>query len=278
MKIKSDKWQVASDKRLNSVRGEDFAARHSPLATRHSRKGIALVITLILLAVTLVMALAFLAISRRESSSVTTANATATARLAADSALANAEAQAMATILSTTNPYNFGLLVSTNYLPTNTFANGPQDFTNLFISPRTLVFVPSPQGNYSNPTNYDFRFYLDLNRNGSNDANGSQPVIEAGGGFIHPDGTENNNPVNVVTNFQVGDPEWIGVLEHPDAPYGPNNKFIARYAFIALPVGNGLDLNAIHNQTLNQSLGVADGFFRNEGVGSWEFRSRGFLG
>ena len=118
----------------------------SPHLLHSRRSGIALVITLILLAVTLVMALAFLAISRRESSSVTTASSTATARLAADSALANAEAQAMATILSATNPYNFGLLVSTNYLPTNTFAfNGPQDFTNLFISPRTPVFVPSPQ-------------------------------------------------------------------------------------------------------------------------------------
>ncbi len=48
----------------------------------------------------------------------------------------------------------------------------------------------------------------------------------------------------------IGDPEWIGVLERPDLPYGPNNPFIARYAFIALPVGNSLDLNAIHNQAL----------------------------
>ena len=52
-----------------------------------------------------------------------------------------------------------------------------------------------------------------------------------------------------MVNSQVGDPEWIGILERPDAPYGPNNQFIARYAFIAVPVGNTLDLNAIHNQT-----------------------------
>src|ERR1039458_6890330 len=51
--------------------------------------------------------------------------------------------------------------------------------------------------------------------------------------------------------LMVGDPEWIGVLERPDAPYGPNNKFIARYAFIAVPVGNTLDLNAIHNQAFD---------------------------
>ena len=51
--------------------------------------------------------------------------------------------------------------------------------------------------------------------------------------------------------FEVGDPEWIDVLEHPDQPFGPNNPYIARFAFIALPVGNSLDLNAIHNQALS---------------------------
>ena len=78
----------------------------------------ALVITLILLSVTLVMAVAFLAISRRERNAVTTATDTASARLAADAALANAEAQIVANIFATTNvaAYNFGLLVSTNYI------------------------------------------------------------------------------------------------------------------------------------------------------------------
>ena len=70
------------------------------------------------------------------------------------------------------------------------------------------------------------RFYLDLNRNGFFDTNGA--VVDAGG-------TE--------TNLEVGDPEWVGILQHPDQPYGPNNPFVARYAFIAVPIGNGLDLN-----------------------------------
>ena len=51
----------------------------------------------------------------------------------------------------------------------------------------------------------------------------------------------------------MGDPEWIGVLQHPDQPYGPNNPFVARYAFIAVPIGNALDLNAIYNQVLDES-------------------------
>jgi hypothetical protein len=66
-------------------------------------------------------------------------------------------------------------------------------------------------------------------------------------------------------------------LERPDQPHGPNNHFIARYAFIAQPIGNGLDLNYLHNQTFNTTLGVSDGFFRNEGVGSWELNLAAFL-
>src|SRR5271154_5773727 len=70
--------------------------RQSSIVNHKSRQGIALIITLILLAVTLVMALAFLAISRREHGAVATATDAANARLAADSALAAAEAQIVA--------------------------------------------------------------------------------------------------------------------------------------------------------------------------------------
>jgi hypothetical protein len=228
-------------------------------SNRRSSSGIALVITLILLAVTLVMALAFLAISRRESGSVVTAADTATARLAADSALANAEAQVISGILSSTNPYNFGLVVSTNFLPPLVNPPNPSlaDLLNLQFSPRAPVLISQtePAG----------RFYLDLNRNGRFDTNGVVGNFDA-----------NNNLLGTVT--QVGDPEWIGVLEHPDAAHGPNNKFISRYAFIALPVGNSLDLNAIHNQTHNPNLiSAQDGYFRNEGVGSWEINLAAFL-
>ena len=241
---------------------------------RPSRSGIALVITLILLSVTLVMAVAFLAIARRERNSVTTTTDTATARLAADSALAAAQAQIVANILATTNlgAYNYSLLVSTNYVnsagyfvgnnyPTNVnydFRNVDgqplnagdliNNIANLYLSPRAPVFVYN-----RNTGSNDFRFYLDLNRNGSFETNNNPPYTTA------------------------GDPEWIGVLEHPDQPHSANNKFVARFAFLAQPVGNGLDLNAVHNQTENTGLGVADGFFRNEGVGSWELNLAAFL-
>ena len=292
MKTKSDKWQVSSDKRNRPASGSH--PFHPSPVTRHFEKGIALIITLILLSVTLVMALAFLAISRRENSAVATAGDTATARLAADAALASAEAQTMAGILSSTNPYNFGLIVSTNYINPNGFdATVPFQsinydhligssapllqnqfltmLTNLWYSPRPPVFVPNPPGNYASPLSYDFRFYLDLNRNGKFDTNGWVTNVDINGLSL---GT---------TSFQVGDPEWIGVLAHPDQPYGLNNPFVARFAFIALPVGNSLDLDAIHNQTVtrtadvNSSSFASDGFFRNQGVGSWEINLAAFL-
>ena len=246
------------------------ADRKSKIANRNSERGIALIITLILLSVTLVMALAFMAISSREHGAVRTSTDAATARLGADSALANAEARIISSILSTTNPYNFGLIVSTNYPP---YAfNNLADFTNLLISPRAPVFVSIPAGNQK-PAGYDFRFYLDLNRNGRFDSNGIVANMD------------NTGATNGTYSFQVGDPEWIGVLERPDAPYGPDNQFVARYAFIALPAGNALDVNAIHNQTLIPQLNYPanpmnsgdDSYFRNQGVGSWEINLAAFL-
>ena len=160
---------------------------------------------------------------------------------------------------------------------------------NLNYLPRAPVYAT----NLVYRTN-ELQFYLDLNRNGQDDPNGGVPEIGPNGGYIHPNGTEDSSSVNVVTNSHVGDPEWIGILQHPDQPYGPNNPFVARYAFIAVPIGNALDLNAIYNQVLDESgsagsggsvsvnpsavLGSGnDAFLRNQGVGSWEINLAAFL-
>jgi hypothetical protein len=265
-----------------------------------SQRGVALIITLILLAVVTFMAIAFLAMSRRERGAVTTVTDTAGARYAADAALANAEAQIIANALATTNPFNFGLLVSTNYInpagfnplaggnftnvnyydSSGNFLTGNNfliNLTNLWYSPRPPVFISTNAAG-----GVDFRFYLDLNRNGQYDANGIVPNVQIVAGSVVTNGTI----------FEVGDPEWIGILQKPDAPYGPNNPFVARYAFIAMPVGNTLDLNAIYNQaqrglpslpadqTVNPPAGsttTPDSFIRNEGVGSWEINLAAFL-
>ena len=213
-----------------------------------SRRGMALVITLILLSVTLVMAVACLAMSRRERGAVTTATDTTQARLAADSALAAAQAQIVANVLATTNGlYDFHLLSSTNFLPV-----GYDQFAIGNVLPRPIVMMT----NLTLHSN-ESRFYLDLNRNGRDDPG---------------------------TASIAGDPEWIGVLERPDLNPGPNNRFVARYAFFAQPVGNTLDLNYIHNEAGNRvvdsyagQLGVQDSFLRNQGVGSWELNLAGFL-
>jgi len=301
-------------------------SRHSPPATRacgignpnselrtpNSQNGVALIITLILLSVVTFMAITFLALSRRERSAVSTVTDTASARLAADAALANAEAQIMANVLSSTNPFNFSLLVSTNYINANGFISGSANPTNVNYA----YASGSPLNNL--PPNYDFlqnlvnllysprapvylsnivthvvenRFYLDLNRNGEDDPNGLLPVIspDPANPYYYYNPLNSSDPRNgqtmasilpglTLSNLMVGDPEWIGVLQRPDAPHGPNNPFVARYAFIAVPVGNTLDLNAIHNNARRSDQApIDDGFYRNQGVGSWEINLAAFL-
>ncbi|MBU6399020.1 MAG: hypothetical protein KGS61_01755, partial [Verrucomicrobia bacterium] len=254
---------------------------------RHSQHGVALVITLIMLAVVTLMAITFLAISRRGRTSVQVTVDQTDARTMADAALARAQAEAVARMIASSNPFNYGLMVSTNYLNPFGFAPGlsspnnvnydqridgsplnQQDrirnIGNLFYAPRPPVYVDT-NGNGA----YDFRFYLDLNRNGKFESNGWQHVLNDLGYWT----TVNGAPLS---NYFVGDPEWVGVLEHPDQPHSGTNRFLGRYAYIALPMGKSLDLNFMHNQA--KTLGpAAEGFSRNQGVGSWELNLAAFL-
>ncbi|HWY29394.1 MAG TPA: hypothetical protein VNX46_01485, partial [Candidatus Acidoferrum sp.] len=218
----------------------------------------------------------------------------------ADSALAAAQAQIMANVLSDSNStYNFGLLISTNFInplgfdpnssnPTNVNYNyylttpGPlspadviKNVANLKYLPRVPVFIQTNPG-----TPLDFRFYLDLNRNGQFDDTGNNLP------YILEDGT--TNVIGGTQEFditQTGDPQWVGILARPDVTHSPNNLFLSRYSFIAVPIGNGLDINAIHNQPFpqNQPLNSdfqtygSSAYFRNEGVGSWEINLAAFL-
>ncbi|HEV2692364.1 MAG TPA: hypothetical protein VG347_05660, partial [Verrucomicrobiae bacterium] len=270
-------WQVTGDKRVRALSGKIFAPRRS-------RQGMALVITLIMLSVTLIMAIAFLAISRRERISVGTSTDTTVARFATDTGLAAAESQILANIYSTnTAIYNYSLLVSTNYInpfgyvigsqsPTNVNydyrsdgqglngADFDQNVANLQILPRAPVMISASETNG--------RFYLDLNRNGAFEDTGNLPFSVG----------EDGSVLNAVFPGAIGDPQWVGVLERPGLPHSADNKFISRYAFIALPVGESLDLNYIHNQAFTATLNsIQDGFFRNQGVGSWEINLAAFF-
>ena len=262
----------------------------------HSQRGVALIITLIMLAVVTLMAITFLAVSRRERSAVAVTEEQTTSRLMADAALARAQAEVVARMQADNSRFAYELMASTNYIspagfdpslnwqipnPTNvnydrilgtstpvTGRDRLRNIANLILDPRAPVFI-------SDGTNADFRFYLDLNRNGRFETNGWQPLFDAGGRLI-PQGSG----TNVLHSALVGDPEWIGVLQRPDFPHSATNRFVGRYAYLVLPAGKSLDLNFMHN---NAAQGERDrplqtmAFYRNQGVGSWELNLAGFL-
>ena len=195
---------------------------------------------------------------------------------------------------------NLGLVVSTTYqtqggfdptapnrLGVNdvgyTYANGqplsqsgsPSDqqqmLTNLLYLPRAPVFI-STNKNQPNP---EFRFYLDENGNGKFETNGLVTNTDVTGQPIQI------TPGVYQTSIQVGDPEWVGFLEHPDQRHSASNFFLSRGAFIAIPIGDALDVNYIHNQSrLSAPIMTAnppEAFYRNQGVTPAEINLAAFL-
>lgn len=270
-------------------------------ARRKGERGVALIVTLILLAVITFMAVTFLVISRSEKGAVTTATDQSMARFAADSAVERAKTEALARIIGFTNPFNFELLVSTNYINSRGFQRGINSYTNVsynnpdgsplagndaLLNLTRLVYNPRPPVYITNrffANSNEFRFYWDLNRNGRYDTNGFIPVMNPLGGFYDLQGNliPRVTAGDTLSNYFVGDPEWIGVLERPDLPHSSTNRFVARYAYLVSPASKTLDVNYVHNYarlfetTMNPASG--DGFMRNQGVGTWEMNLAGFL-
>lgn len=281
---------------LRAVRGVRVTSRIFPSpVTRHPsrRSGVALIVTVIMLSVITFLAVAFLALMGREKGSVKIATDQTVGRLASDTALERAKAELLATILATTNLANFDLLVSTNFVNWNGFDPGAvdsrtnvnydyqinnnpltaaqalQNLTSLFYNPRPPVYLTNRLAG-----GYEFRFYNDLNRNGRPDRTGLWPMTNNLGQAIFTNGT-------LVTNYLVGDPEWLGGLERPDLPHSPSNRFAYRYSYLVVPAGKTLDLNYVHNQAQAASRGGMNpngtDFLRNEGVGTWELNLAAFL-
>jgi hypothetical protein len=228
------------------------ATRHSPLATRRLERGVALVITLLLLSVITFMAITFLVVSHTERGSVATQTDLTIARLAADTARDRAAAEIAVPILAATNEFNYGLLVSANYIPPD-LNNALYNLTNLFYNPRPPVFIVT-----NTLGSNDFRFYVDLNRNGKFDPTGLQTNL----------------------GFETGDPQWIGILQHPELPHSADNLFSSRYAYLVVPVGQTLDINTIHNDAKRVDISdpnKGDGFLRNQGVLTSEINLAAFL-
>ena len=265
---------------------------HAPRSTPQS--AVALVITLVLLSVITFMAVTFLVVSRAQHGAVATETDQQTARFAADTARERAIAELLAPILATTNEFNYGLLVSVNYInmagfdpalpvgiinPLNvnydytssgvplTLIQQQQNLANLLYNPRPPVFVVT---NALAARSNEFRFFLDLNRNGAFEPSGLLTLTNSLG---VPTATP------PVMSPLVGDPQWIGGLQRPEFAHSATNFFTHRYAYLVVPAGQTLDLNCIHNQAGNQ--GKFDpqgrGFRRNQGVGTFEINLAAFL-
>jgi hypothetical protein len=260
-----------------------------------ARRGIALVITLIMLSVVTITAVAFLAVSRRERGAVAASGEQIGAKYAADAALNRVKAEVASRIHASGNRSAFGFIVSTNYSSASfdpdkayigtgnrsfltnvsyqlqgggafTVDNYESMLGNLYYDARPPVFVST---NSDRKLPLDFRFYLDVNRNGRFETNGWQQPRDASDRPIQGSALE----------FMVGDPEWIGILEHPEAPHSGTNLFQSRFAYLVLPAGRGMDVNFIHNQAKSPqgTNQIATSFMRDQGVGSWELNLAGFL-
>jgi hypothetical protein len=257
--------------------------RPSPAGRGRGKRGVALVVTLIMLSLITFLAVAFLSLTRRERASVTVTVEQTDARQALDAGLVRAQSDMITRLIEGNSFLSYDLLMSTNAdnraglapgsaalnnvsffrpnptpgLPANPDISNlvpPADLvqviSNLLFDPRVPVFAETNAGRP-----LDFRFYLDLNRNHTND------------------------PTDLVAG-EPGDPHWVGLLQHPDLPHSRTNKFIGRYAFLALPESKSLDLNFMHNYVnagLPPFMNGADGFARNQGFANWEFNLAAFL-
>lgn len=294
---------------------EDWVARHLTPRSRGSNRGIALVITLLMLSVITFLAIAFLAMTQRDQSAVTTTVDVNNAQLMGDAALARAQSEIIAQMMTHGDLLSYDYMASHNYISPAGFNNSdpvypdPQNVNydhvssgvaagkeltlwnehnigNLLYDPRVPVYVTTNPAVY--PSSNDFRFWVDVNQNGHFETNGyvtnydrfGNPILDANGNAVQ---------------FFNGEPEWIGVLRDPLNPHSSTNPFIGRYAYMVLPIGKTEDANFIHNYSkqvgYNQVEALPyeplaasvldgssyDGFIRDQGVGSWELNLAALL-
>ena len=94
-------------------------------------------------------------------------------------------------------------------------------------------------------TNQNVPVYIDTTGDGVQDTNSTYLNLNAevnnpllgGDLFFQP-----SNPEALV----FGDPEWIGLLENPNEPHGPENHFVARTAYMVVPVSEILNVRYNH--------------------------------
>ncbi|MCI0747723.1 MAG: hypothetical protein L0Y58_20140, partial [Verrucomicrobia subdivision 3 bacterium] len=235
---------------------------------RSNRSGVALVITLIFLSVITIVAVAFLALSQRERASISQTLTGTEAELMVNAALDRAKADVLAHMAAyfSTNYTNtliaLGPDLTVSVAATN-YANRPHWELNGTARERALTNLLEDPPPPVTRAGGEEMFYLDLNRNGR---------FEPSGWTVYHN--LNNEPSG--NHETVGDPQWIGVLARPNEFHSSSNRFIGRYAYLIIPIGRTLDINFIHNNAKRQP-GTVDGFYRNEGFGTWEMNLAAFL-
>src|SRR5437868_6382189 len=98
---------------------------------RNSQQGVALVVTLILLAVITFMAVTFLVVSRHERERVTTQSSQSDSKFGVEAGVEQAKAMVIASMLARTNSFDFSAFVSTNYISPAGFTSGNGQVTNV---------------------------------------------------------------------------------------------------------------------------------------------------
>ena len=278
------------------------------LSPQSSRRGVALVITLIMLSVVTITAVAFLTVARRERAAVAAAGEQADVRIAADAALNRARARILAQIASSGLRESPTLFVSTNFI-------APFYTRGLTAAGQGLP-LGGAQSNqwYSALANVSYLFQgrpFDLNNTAeileyrrmlaNLYYDPRVPVVARTGrldtrvdsfedrfyldlnrnGRFETNGyifQRNVGGVAIDTNrvWHVGDPEWIGVLADPDRPHSGNNRFLYRIAYLVVPADQTVDLNHAHNQARNPDATTSQ-FLRNQGVATWELNLAGLF-
>jgi hypothetical protein len=209
--------------------------------TVSGQRGVALVLTLIMLAVITVVTVIFLATARRNRSATIVRIDQTTAEFAAETAYQHATGKIIERILNDRNLLSLEFTVSRplGY----DVHNGGAGF-----------YYPSNGNQIPTVTNLSRTVgpFLDLNRSSFFDDPGD-------------------------TNRPFGDPIWIGILDRPWFEHSKTNRFVARTAYIILPVGKSLDLNTIHHDTARPAFNPTFGYMRNQGFGPWELNLAAFL-
>ena len=184
---------------------------------KHSQqRGAVLVVALMMLAMITFLVVAFVGFARFERSSVSAAMRRTEAGFLMGDALALAQKRAIEDIASVSNN-----------------AAGPASLQGLMVSRRNSM----SQGDWA-------PVYIDIDNDGVQDLNSTYLNLNAeinAGGMGDPY-FQSTVPARGI----VGDPEWLGVLADPTKPHSVNNRYLARMAYMTVPVSRALSLRYNH--------------------------------